>query len=343
LGKIDAETFAEVIYPELGPDRDDIQIGPQHGIDFGVLDIGGQAIVVATDPVSILPALGLERAGRVALDIVLADVAVSGIPPTHLTISLSLPSDFEKTDLERLWAGIAGRAATHGVSIIAGHTARYDGVSFPWIGAATAMGVGPQEDLVRPDGASPGDSIIVTTGPGTEVAALFSHLFPETLDLPVDTVSMAQNRVEDLSVVADAAIAAETGAVTAMHDATEGGLRGALTEMAHGAGVKFAVNSDQVPTKAGVDAVFSDLGIDPWKSTSAGTLIITADQDTAPAIVTELNRSGTAAAVVGTVSEGRGVVVDGDLREPPGRDPSWAAYTRLANARDSQQKEDRND
>jgi hydrogenase expression/formation protein HypE len=334
LGKIDAETFEEVIYPQLGPDRDDVVVGPQHGIDFGVLDVGGQALVLATDPVSILPALGFERAGRLALDIILADVAVSGIAPTHLSISLSLPAELSTESLSQLWDGIAGRARALDVSIVAGHTARYTGVSFPWVGAATAMGVGSHEALIRPDGANPGDAIIVTTGPGTEVAALFSHLFPAQLDIPPADLTNAQERLDDLALVEDAAVATEIDGVTAMHDATEGGLIGAFVEMAGGAGCEFAVNTAPMPTPPGVEPVFDVLGIDPWRSTSAGSLVITAAKDAAPDIVDALDANGTVAAVVGTVREGSGVTVDGELEEPPSADPSWAAYKAMATARE---------
>jgi len=82
-GKISQAFFREHIAPQLGAKRPETTLGPQHGVDFGVLDIGGQALAVATDPVSILPGLGFERAGRFAVRIVLADVAVSGLDPSH--------------------------------------------------------------------------------------------------------------------------------------------------------------------------------------------------------------------------------------------------------------------
>ena len=107
LGKIDRALFDEVIYPNLGADRADVVLGPRHGVDFGVLDVGGRAVVLASDPVSVLPELGFERAGRFALDVVLADVAVSGIPPTHLTVSLTLPPAMTDDELARLWRGLA--------------------------------------------------------------------------------------------------------------------------------------------------------------------------------------------------------------------------------------------
>ena len=46
--------------------------------------------MIATDPLPLLPDLGYEWADRLALEIVLADVAVSGVPPTYLVTNLVL-------------------------------------------------------------------------------------------------------------------------------------------------------------------------------------------------------------------------------------------------------------
>ena len=134
-GKISRAFFAEHIAPNLGADRDDVAVGPKHGVDFGVLEVGGRAVVTATDPVSVLPALGFERAGRFAVGIVLADVAVSGIPPSHLTISFSLPPEMTDEEFGRLWEAVDAECRALGVSVVTGHTARYPGAEFPWVGA----------------------------------------------------------------------------------------------------------------------------------------------------------------------------------------------------------------
>ena len=91
LGKVGGEFFDEIIAPNLGAEREDVQLGPQAGVDFGVLDVGDRALVLATDPLSFPPGLGFARAGRFALDICLADVAVSGIAPSHVAVGLTLP------------------------------------------------------------------------------------------------------------------------------------------------------------------------------------------------------------------------------------------------------------
>ncbi|SDJ41357.1 HypE family hydrogenase expression/formation protein [Natronorubrum texcoconense] len=338
LGKIDRPFFERHVAPNLGADRTDVAVGPRHGVDFGVLDIGGQALVTATDPLSILPALGFERAGRFALDLVLADVAVSGIAPSHLSICFTLPETMTDEQFATVWEAIHAECADLGVAVVTGHTARYSDPSHPWVGAATAMGVGDHADIVRPDGASVGDRLLLTTGPAVESVGLLSTLFGDQLELPDGVVADAQDRLEEVYCVRDALAAAAAGPVTAMHDVTEGGLAGALNEMADGAGVRFAVDRAAVPMRPGVREVCEALEIDPWAATSSGSLLIAVDPAGVDAVREALEDRDTVVADIGRVEaesgeKGEGeVVVDGERLEHPSVDPSWAAYAELADA-----------
>ncbi|SEW13081.1 AIR synthase family protein [Natrinema salifodinae] len=342
LGKIDRAFFDRHIAPNLGADRDDVAVGPTHGVDFGVLDVGDRALVTATDPLSILPALGFERAARFALDLVLADVAVSGVPPSHLSICFTLPEGMTDDEFATVWETIHAECADLGVAVVTGHTARYADPSHPWVGAATAMGVGDHGDIVRPDGACEGDRLLLTNGPGVEAVGLLSTLFGDQLDLPNDVVADAQDRLDEVFAVRDALTAAAAGPVTAMHDVTEGGLAGALNEMADGAGARFAIDGDAVPLRPGVREVCDALEIDPWAATSCGSLLIAVDPDGVDDVRGALEERGTPVAEIGRVdaaggesaaeggNEAGAVLVDGDRLAHPCVDPSWAAYSRLA-------------
>jgi hydrogenase expression/formation protein HypE len=326
LGKVSGEFFRETIYPHLGADRDDVRLGPTAGVDFGVVDVDGSALVLATDPLSLPPALGFERAGRFALDICLADVAVSGVAPTHVAVGFTLPPSMPDESFAAAWTAMDDRARELGVSVATGHTARYAGVEFPWVGAATVLGVGDHDDVVRPDGARPGDALVVSTGPAAETAGLFATLFPEQLGLDAATVATAQERLADVACVEDALAAADAGDVHAMHDATECGVQGALVEMSEGAGVRFDLQRGTMPYADGVRAVCDALAVDPWQVTASGTLVVAVDPDDADAVVDALAGRGTNAAVVGEVCAGTGVYADGERLRHPGTDPSWAKY-----------------
>lgn len=333
LGKVDRSFFEEYVYPRLGAERDDVALGPAPGVDFGLLDLGETGLVVATDPVSIVPELGLDRAARFALHVVLSDVAVSGTAPTHLAIDFTLPPDMSDEDFATVWAAIDEECESLGVSVVTGHTARYPGCSLPWVGGATAMAVTDPDDVVRPDGARPGDALVVTKGPAVEATGFLTTCYPEAFDLPETTLDAAQSCIERTALVRDATTAAEAGRVTAMHDATECGLAGALVEMAESAGVGFEVARDRVPVQPGVAAVWDALDVDPWHVTTSGTLVIAVEKDDAAAVVDALEARGTDAAVVGRVREGTGVTVDGEHLDHPDVDPSWAVYADLAGDR----------
>ncbi|ELZ78250.1 AIR synthase family protein [Haloferax larsenii] len=333
LGKVDRDFFTEYIYPHLGASRDDVTLGPTHGVDFGVLDIDGTAVALATDPLSVLPELGFDRAGRFALDIVLSDVAVSGLDPSHLAISFTLPPEMTDDQFAELWTAMHDEADDLGVSIATGHTARYSGCSYPWVGGATALAVGDHDDLIRPDGARPGDDVLVTKGPGVETTGLLTTLFPEGFaDLDPTVLATAQDRLDETDAVRDAMTVSAAGGrnVHAMHDATEGGLYGALNEVANSAGVQLEIDTSSIPFRPGVREVCDFLDIDPWHSTTAGTLVVATDPTVTDDVLAALSSRGTPVGVAGTVVDGDGVVVDGERVEHPDVDPAWDAYDRLA-------------
>ena len=330
LGKIDREFFETHVRPRLGAERDDVCLGPTPGVDFGLLSVGDRTVAIATDPVSVLPALGYERAGRFALDVVLADVAVSGLPPSHLAVSFSLPPGMSDEAFAAVWEGLHAEATDLGVSVVTGHTARYEGCSFPWVGGATALAVGDAADVVRPDGARPGDDLLVTGGPAVETTGLLTTLFPDRIDLPPAALATAQERLEEASCVRDALTAAAAGPVTAMHDATEGGLHGAFVEMATGAGVRFEIERDRIPVRPGVAETCAALDIDPWTATTSGSLVAAVDPEGTDAVLSALSDRGATAARIGRVVEGEGAYVDGDRIAAPSVDASWAAYARLS-------------
>ncbi|GAB6880707.1 AIR synthase-related protein [Halorubrum gandharaense] len=359
-GKIGRRFFEERIRPNLGAERDDVTLGPAHGCDFGVIrqgdaaERGDYATVVATDPISMLPELGAARAGRFALHIALSDVAVSGIAPSHLSIAFSLPTDVDDGTFGEFWTGIHAECNRLGVAVVTGHTARYPGASLPWVGAATVLGVGDPDRIVRPDGAQPGDKLVVTRGPAVEATGLFASLYPDALaarGLDAETVATAAERLDDVQLVEDALAVATVGeehaghevgeehadpvddgtsAVHAMHDATEGGLLGAFHETAGASGVRFEVERSAVPRAAGVGPVCEALEMDPWTATTSGTLLVSVAPDAADAVVERLRNRGTPAAQVGEVHEGTGVAIDGEETSPPDGDASWGVYAELS-------------
>jgi hydrogenase expression/formation protein HypE len=342
LGKATAELFDQVILRRLGAKDPDVLVGPEHGVDIGVVRVAdGVALALTADPVFVVPAYGWERAAWFAVHILASDAATSGLSLRWMAVDLNLPPEVTDEELTALWDAFHRTCRDIGIAVVTGHTARYEGCAWPMVGGAVCMAAGPEDRYVTPKMARPGDAIVVTKGAGIEATALFAATFPERLarNLGEDVVKAADALFERMTVVPEAAVAREFGlrgeGVTSMHDATEGGVLGGLTEVASASGVGIRVEQARIPLRPEVRAVCEHAGMDPYTSISEGTLICTVVPGRADAFVSALVEAGIDAAVVGQVMEaGQGAVLVTDRGdeplEHPGLDPFWGAFGRWA-------------
>jgi hydrogenase expression/formation protein HypE len=341
-GKVTPELFAKVILEHLGARHDDILIGPQHGVDVGVVRVApGVAMALTTDPIFIVPAYGWERAAWFAVHILASDASTSGLPLRYMTADLNLPPELSDEDLATMWTAYSEACEDLGIAVITGHTGRYDGCAWPMVGGAACIAIGPDDAWVTPTMASPGDRIVVTKGAAIEATALFGATFPDRLAAGVgaEIARAADALFDQMTVVPEARIAAEFGlreaGVTAMHDATEGGVLGGLTEVAAASNVGMRVELDAIPVRPEVRAVCDHVGMDPYIAISEGTLIATVRREHAAGYLSALSERGIEAALIGECTEAeQGLTVVGDGQERPlqhpGLDPFWAAFGRWA-------------
>lgn len=343
MGKISPEVFEHHILPALGAENTAVRVGPQSGVDVGVISIGGgQVMALTTDPVFIVPAYGWERAAWFALHILASDAATSGLPPTYLTIDLNLPLSVDTEGFVTIWQTIHRECERLGIAVVAGHTARYAGCDWPMVGGATVMSVGPEDGYVVPTMAQVGDAVIVTKGAAIEATGLFGVTFPNLVRERCGE-AVAQGAADlfwHMSVVEDCRIAASVGVraegVTAMHDATECGVWGGLVEIAAAAGVGMHLDEAAVPVSDAARAVCDAFGMDPYIAISEGTLLLTCRPHKVDAVIAALATRNIAAAIVGeTLPVERGVTLRGRNggEHPlvhPRVDPFWAAFSRAA-------------
>jgi hydrogenase maturation factor len=258
-----------------------------------------------------------------------------------MAVDLNLPPEVTDEELTALWDAFHRTCRDIGIAVVTGHTARYEGCTWPMVGGAVCMATGREARYVTPKMARPGDAIVVTKGAAIEATALFAATFPERLarGLGEDVVKAADGLFERMTVVPEAAVAREFGlrdeGVTSMHDATEGGVLGGLTEVASASGVGMRVERARIPLRPEVRAVCEHVGMDPYTSISEGTLICTVVPDRADAFVSALGNAGIDAAIVGQATEAeRGAVLVTDRGdeplEHPGLDPFWGVFGRWA-------------
>lgn len=332
LGKIHPEFFNRVIYPRLGAKDSSILVKPQHGVDFGVVDLGDKVMVLSTDPFYIAKELGVEKAAWFAVHILASDVAVSGIRPRYLAVDLNLPPEMTENELIRMWKAVDDECKNLGIAVVTGHTARYAGCNYPMVGGATVFGIDDKSKLIKPK-VNVGDEIIVTKGPAIETTGLMSAYFPDYLEKMYGKsfVRKAQDVYYQMSTVKDALVAAKAGGVTAMHDATECGVFGGLYEMASHSEVGLNIYKDEIIIQDAVKKTCKCFDIDPYRAISEGTLLATARKGRAKAVVSALKKEGIPASIVGeAVPDGEGIhIIDKDIKyklDHPRIDPFWGKF-----------------
>jgi hydrogenase maturation factor len=335
IGKIDETDFRSLVMGKFGRRDPSVIVPPRTGVDAGVVDLGGgRILVVAEDPIFTMPRLPLEMFGRFTVHIGASDVAVMGVRPRYMTYSLLLPPDTVREDIKRIIDAIHEAARGLGIAIVGGHTGFYPGFTAPTIGGITVFAVGRKRDLITPAGARPGDVIILTKGPAIETAALLSALREEELltRFAATLVDKAKSLSRAITVVEDALTAAAVGGVTAMHDATEGGVMGGLFEIAAASRVGMEVDERLFVYPDEVRMVCEAFGIDPVRAIAEGSLLITARPEKSAGIIARLKRKHIAASVIGKVlrDRRRRTIRRADGRtetlEVPEQDPFWPAF-----------------
>ena len=211
-----------------------------------------------------------------------------------------------------------------GVTIIGGHTEITTGLSRPII-AGTMLGEAAPSETIKTSSAEPGDDVILTSGiaiEGTAILARESKTELLAAGVSEDEIKKAANllNVPGISIVKPAQVAMSTGEVTAMHDPTEGGLAGAIDELARASGTGVTIDDDQVLIFDETKTICEALFIEPWWLIASGSLIITAHPNGSQKVIKALTQAGIEANVIGKITDfnkGMQIIKKGKLQPLP--------------------------
>ena len=114
-----------------------------------------------------------------------------------------------------------------------------------------------------------------------------------------------------------------------MHDCTEGGVLGALYEMATASGLGLEVDERDIPVARETKKIRAVLGVDPLKLISSGTLIIAVERGEEALVAKAVASVGSSAATIGRFKKGRVVLTrDGkaEVVKGPPNDEIWRLH-----------------
>jgi hydrogenase maturation factor len=299
-GKLPAAHLASLVDRLRRPDPQ-LLVGPAPGEDAAVLEIGGRALVVATDPVT----FATDRIGAYAVHVNANDVAVLGARPRWFFAVLLLPESSATAGLaEGIMADVAAACDGLGATVCGGHTEITVGLDRPVL-VGQMLGEAAPARVLAKTRLVPGDQLLLTHGAAIEGTAILARERRAALEGRVDdaTLDRAARLLDDpgISVVEAALAAAGAADVHAMHDPTEGGVLTGLAEMAAASGHGLRVVADRIPILPETAAVCAALGLDPLALIASGALVVGAPPREIEAVAAVLAARDVPATVVGEI------------------------------------------
>ena len=342
-GKLPENVLKRSVLRQLHTEREDVLIKPNVGTDCAAIRMAeGESAVLCTDPVIWTDR---EDAKRVA-HAVCNDLACTGAEPVGLLLTALLPVDLEEPDMREMVQMINVECGALGIAILGGHTEVTEVVNRPVI-SVTGVGKVCEKRLIRAGGTQVGDDILVTKWIALEGTFRIARMKKSELSerYPAYFVEKAAGFDCFLSVLPEARAAAAyseaaaygrppagdgrtektgqmTNGVSAMHDISEGGIFGALWELAESSGVGLEIDLKKIPIRQETVEICNFYDINPYRLVSGGSLLLAARDG--KSLVRWLETEGIPAVVIGKAVPGndRVVVNDGDRRflERPGPD-----------------------
>jgi len=340
LGKAGQRILESVIYRSLGASSSRLVVGPAFGLDNSIVRLSrGRVLVATTDPLSYIPSLGPKASAWLSVHLLASDLTTSGFSPQFGLFDFNLPPTLRDASFAKYWRSFHQECKRLGLSIIGGHTGRYPGIDYTIVGGGVVMAIGPEDDYLTSSMARNGDDVVLTKGAAIETTAVLTRAFPGRVRKTLGSTlfDKAWNYLYKVSTVADALAASSIGirhrGVTAMHDATEGGVIAGLIELTTASGLGLMVDLEQIHVSPETQHLCDLFRIDPQVSLSEGSLIIASRPTKTEEVRAKLSSQRISSTIVGSLTSSfRGCKATTSkgtrsLRYPD-VDPYWKAYSK---------------
>ena len=340
IGKLSPKFLHDIILSRLGANCSELLQGPKFGVDNAVVRVAdGTVVVCTTDPISIIPPIGVDSSAWLSVNLLASDLTTSGFQPAFAIFDLNLPPSLQDTELEAYWDGIHRACKELSVAIVGGHTGRFVGCDYTIVGGGFMIALGPEERYLTSTMARTGDVLLLTKGAAIAATGILAHAFPNTVErrLGGKLLKQTQSYLRKCSTVKDALTASSVGVrdegVTAMHDVTEGGVFGGIFELISASGKGANIDKRAIHVAEETRQICELFGIDPFNALGEGCLVISIRPEKSERVQRALADAGIASFTVGEVTDpGSGIFIldeSGRKRlEYPERDTYWEAYWR---------------
>lgn len=319
IGKVPETVLKRSVFKQLTVRRDEIFTGPNIGEDCSVGQFSGDELfALSCDPITGT----VEDIGFLAVHITANDLAASGAEPVGIMLTILLPENFLEEDLKKILQDVNKACEELNIQVMGGHTEVTAAVN-QVILSVTGIGKIKKEKFLSTKGVKVGQDVVMTKWAGLEGTSIIAKEKEEELKAYYknEFIDGAKELSKYISVVPESKVASNFG-VSIMHDATEGGVFGALWEIAASARKGIEIQLDQIPIRQETIEICEYYELNPYKLISSGTMIIVTNHG--KELVDQLISQGIHASVIGKITAGndRVVIQEETIRalEPPKSD-----------------------
>ncbi|MGY5851436.1 AIR synthase-related protein [Salegentibacter sp. F14] len=342
LGKIDRNLIDNFVGNKSGYRRPEVCVGPAFGIDVSLIDLPGEmAMAMTSDPLSLIPGLGLKESAWLSVQLMANDMATTGFAPMYGQFVLNLPAHFSKKDFKTYWDHIHTFCEEIGTAITGGHTGFIEGQNSTIAGGGTFTTIAPKDRIRISKYANQGDAILVTKSCAISSAAILAMSFPQTVKdkAGMEIYHQTCESFYNTSSLKEALTVMDKNStdITAMHDVTEGGVLGAIYEMAVASNNGARVVNEKLPIGVPQKEVCEIFSLDPRFCIGAGSMIISCKAGSENKIIDNLGKENIPCSKVGEFTEldhGINLVSNGEISEMKYHetDPYWSAFFKALNS-----------
>ncbi len=301
VGKLPSDQLSRLLR-QIAMDDPSVLLGPGVGRDCAVIDFTSDQLLVAkSDPIT----FATDEIGWYAVQVNANDLATTGATPRWFLATLLLPQTIAPEEIDFIFDQMRTACAAMGATIVGGHTEVTHDLSRPIV-MGTLLGTVARERLITPEGARPGDAMILTKRLAVEATSIMAREKAAELRTAFTEPFLQRCRhflhEPGISVLREAQLAMQAGHLHAMHDPTEGGVATALNEMAVAAQVDLLIHLDAVPIYPETQALCDYFDLDPWGAIASGSLLMAVEAAEADRVLDVLQRNHIEATVIGHVS-----------------------------------------
>lgn len=307
-GKISESILKRSVLKQLHTKKDNVLCKAAVGNDCAVCED-----IVTSSSVVELDISNPATLSKLAVYPAVNNIATSGARPLGIDVSFLIPTTWNEAQLRELVKEIDDKCAKCGIAVLGGHTQVTRAVKNCVI-SITAIGKLDGSQYASSSKVQPGMDIIMTGYAGYAGTSVIVEQKPEELRtrFAQPFLDNALKYIDYLSIQSEAAVAVKSGAV-AMHDVSQGGVFGALWEMASASGVGLDINLKNIPIRQETIEISEFFGINPYKLYGGGALLIAAFDGSH--IVREIQKAGGNAVIIGVATDSNDrVLIQGEER-----------------------------